>query len=127
MANKSGLKTKGSGRKKNKRNARTEQTMSLADKVIAETGCHPLEVLLRGAAGDWKWFGFKEKSLKIGKAVVRDHLTLDDRREFARDALPYCSPKLRPVDEKGNTGLSDLERILSEIDGSVSEEDESEE
>lgn len=122
MANKTGTKPKGSGRTKGTPNKRTQNAKELAEQL----GVDPLEILLRAAAGDYKFFGFQEKSLKIGKAVVRDFITFEDRVNAAADAAPYIYGKRRYVDEEGNTGIQSLEKILNEIDGTISEEDESE-
>lgn len=128
MAKKGSAKAKGSGRKAGTPNKRSEDTMALADRVINETGCHPLEVLLRGAAGDWKFFGFKEKSLMIGKAVVRDNITFEDRIECAEKAAKYVSPQLRAIEHSGQLKTGGLlAGVLEELDqesGRLNEETE---
>lgn len=111
------------GRKKGTPNKRTMDTMALAEQIIQETGCHPVEVLLRGTAGDWKFFGFKEKSLKIGKATVRDNITFEDRISCAEKAAKYVSPQLKAMEHSGEIkrgGL--LAEILSELEDDESGE-----
>lgn len=124
MANTTGKKTKGSGRKKGTPNKRTMDTLALAEEIIQETGCHPLEVLLRGAAGDWKYFGYKERSLKIGKAIVRDNITFEDRVSCAEKAAKYVSPQLKAVEHSGEVKTGGiLAEVLAELDISDSEDD----
>lgn len=110
-------------REKRGRNVRTKFTMALADEIIAEIGCHPVEVLLRGAAGDWEYFGFAEKSMRIGKATVRDNITFEDRVSCAEKAAKYVAPQLKAVEHSGEIGGNWLANIINEIDGS---DDESE-
>lgn len=113
MANKTGKKTPKSGRKKGTPNKRSFDALAF----VEEIGCHPVEVLLRGAAGDWKFFGFKERSLKIGKAVVRDNITFEDRISCAEKAAKYVSPQLKAVEHSGELKTGGLlAEIFAELD-----------
>jgi hypothetical protein len=117
MANKTGKKSPKSGRKKGVPNKRTMDTMALAEQIIQETGCHPVEVLLRGTAGDWKFFGFEEKSLKIGKATVRDNITFEDRIACAEKAAKYVSPQLKAMEHSGQIKTGGLlAEIMAELE-----------
>lgn len=54
-------------------------------------------------------------------------LPLDTRIEAAKELMPYLHAKLRPVDKDGDTGTSELAKILGIVDGTIPEdEDESE-
>lgn len=121
MANNTGKKTKGSGRKKGTPNKRTIDAQKLAEEI----GCDPLEVLLRATAGDWKFFGFKEKSLKIGKAVVRDHITMEDRVSAAKEAAQYIYGKRKQIEHSAPDAEKDT--LLGILFGEDGDDDDTEE
>lgn len=113
MANKSGSKTKGSGRKKGTPN---KKSLKLEERA-KEMGVDFDEMLIRGIAGDWKYFGFPQKSMMIGKAVIRDYISFEMRMEYLFEALPYVKPKLKQVDHSGEIKTSGiLAQVLGELE-----------
>lgn len=94
--------TKTGGRTKGTPNRRTQELIEKAE----ELGVHPVEVLLRICAADWKGLGYDSseivKMTTDGGTFTEDRITLKDRLHAAKEAAQYLFPKLKAIEHSGS-------------------------
>lgn len=89
------------GRTKDSLNKKNQEIHDLAK----ELNCNPAKILMLIAMGDGHALGLHE------------HIDLDQRKDAAKDLMPYLYGKRKPIDSEGNDSSTALEDILSAIDG----------
>lgn len=70
-------------------------------RLSAELGVHPFEILLHFAAGDWKALGYKQESyIEFGKGFENDVLYIkpETRVKAAAEAAQYLYPKRKALE-----------------------------
>lgn len=105
-------KPEGSGRQKGTPNKRTFN----AQKMAEELDMDPLEFWICVLKNDWKALGFKSshKTIKSGKKVIKTpNITFDDRKEAARELLPYMYAKLKPREVNVSGGEESESNVIT--------------
>lgn len=103
--NKTGGRVKGTPNKKN------QEIQELA----RELGCNPAKILMHIAMGDSRSLATKYEDLDGNEQESRPSIDLDQRKDAAKDLMPYLYGKRKPVDSNGD----DASDLLSEIFGAI--------
>lgn len=100
------------GRPKGVPNKRTSDLIDIANRL----NCHPFEVLIHFANGDFKALGYPEKEKIVTKDSVIEKYTIPPelRQRSAKDACEYLFPKRKAVEHTFNPNEMSDDELIAE-------------
>jgi hypothetical protein len=111
MADLEGNKT--GGRAAGTINKKNQEIQDLAK----ELGCNPAKILMLIAMGDRVGLSTKYKDEDGNEKTQEWFVDLDQRKDAAKDLMPYLYGKRKPVDSNGDDKSDPLAEILDAING----------
>lgn len=103
------------GRRAGTPNKKNQEIFDLAK----ELGCNPAKILMHIAMGDSKALATKYKDGDGEEQENRPLIDLDQRKDAAKDLMPYLYGKRKPIDSNGDDSSDILADILGAIDGNL--------
>lgn len=83
-------------------------------------GCDPFDLLAKIVMGDWKGLGYEEENFVVaftadGNAIEKERISLQDRKDAAKELAQYIAPKRKALEHSGSIDSGDrpLEKLSS--------------